>query len=94
MQKLNMLKINFKSSANENYLLNISINPFVPNAVFLYPTVFWQFQGVEKGCSGNERVKWKKYFGLDQSFLLSRATFFYKPKLLIIILCSTKLFII
>ena len=37
MQKLNMLKINFKSSANENYLLNISINPFVPNTVFLYP---------------------------------------------------------
>ena len=38
-------------------------NPFVPNASFLYPlkteenlTVFWCFQGVEKGCIGNEWV--------------------------------------
>ena len=37
------------------------INPFVPNALFLYPlktsenlTVFW---GVEKGCIGNKWVK-------------------------------------
>ena len=40
------------------------INPFVPHAPFLYPLkisenrkVFWCFQGVEKGCIGNERVK-------------------------------------
>ena len=40
------------------------VNPFVPNAPFLYPlktleylTVFWCFQGVEKGCVGNEWVK-------------------------------------
>ena len=40
------------------------INPFVPNAPFLYPLktsenckVFWCFQGVEKGCIGNEWVK-------------------------------------
>ena len=40
------------------------INPFVPNAPFLYPlktsenlTVFWCFQEVEKGCIGNEWVK-------------------------------------
>ena len=40
------------------------INPFVPNAPFLYLlktseslTLFWCFQGVEKGCSGNECVK-------------------------------------
>ena len=43
------------------------INPFVPNAPFLYPlktsenpTVFWCFQGLEKGCIGN------KWANLDQ----------------------------
>ena len=41
-----------------------NINPFVPNALFLYPLktsenrkVFWCFQGVEKGCIGNKWVK-------------------------------------
>ena len=41
-----------------------NINPFVPNAPFLYQlkasenlTVFWCFQGVEKGYIGNEWVK-------------------------------------
>ena len=40
------------------------INTFIPNAPFLYPlktsknlTVFWCFQGVEKGCIGNYWVK-------------------------------------
>ena len=40
------------------------INPFVPNAPFLYPLktsenrkVFWCFQGVEKGCIGKIWVK-------------------------------------
>ena len=39
------------------------INPFVPNAPFLYPrkteklTVFWSFQGVAKGCIGSSWVK-------------------------------------
>ena len=40
-----------------------TFNPFVPNAPFLYPLkiswnrkVFWCFQGVEKGCIGNEWV--------------------------------------
>ena len=39
------------------------LNPFVPNAPFLYPvktsenlTVSWCFQGVEKECVGNEWV--------------------------------------
>ena len=43
----------------------VSFNPFVPNAFFLYPlkssenlAVFWCFQGVEKGCIGNEWVKY------------------------------------
>ena len=41
------------------------INSLVPNSPFLYPlkhrktlTVFWCFQGIEKGCIGNEWVKW------------------------------------
>ena len=40
-----------------------SVNPFVPNAPFLYPLktsenckVFWCFQGLEKGYIGNEWV--------------------------------------
>ena len=40
-----------------------AFNPFVPNAPFFYPLktseyrkVFWRFQGVEKGCIGNEWV--------------------------------------
>ena len=44
----------------------LNINPFVPNALFLYPLkisenckVFWCFQGVEIGCIGN---KWVKHF--------------------------------
>ena len=39
------------------------LNPFVPNAPFVYPLktsenskVFWCFQGVEKGYIGNEWV--------------------------------------
>ena len=32
------------------------LNPFVPNAPFLYRKVFWCFQGVKKGCIGNEWV--------------------------------------
>ena len=37
------------------------INPFVPDATFVYPLktpekVFWCFQGVEKGCIGNEWI--------------------------------------
>ena len=39
------------------------LNPFFPNAPFFYPlktsenlTIFWCFQGVEKGCIGNEWV--------------------------------------
>ena len=41
-----------------------TINPFAPNAPFSTSlktsenlTVFWYFQGVEKGCIGNEYVK-------------------------------------
>ena len=41
----------------------VTFNPFVPDAPFFYPLktsenrkVFWCFQGVEKGCIGNEWV--------------------------------------
>ena len=53
------------------------INPFLPNAHFLYPLktsenlmVFWCFQGVEKGCIGNEWVNKKlhKYLTHSRSF--------------------------
>ena len=47
------------------WLLFSSLNPFVPNACFLYPLktlgnrkVFWCFQGVEKGCNGKEWVNY------------------------------------
>ena len=43
------------------------VNTFVPNAPFLYPlTVFWCFQGVEKGCIGN---KWVKYTLKKRDFI-------------------------
>ena len=44
--------------------VSLYINPFVPDAPFLFPlktsenlTVFWCFQGVEKGCTANEWVR-------------------------------------
>ena len=47
--------------------IELPFNPFVPNAPFFYPLktsenskVFWCFQRVEKGCTGNEWVKWVK----------------------------------
>ena len=58
---------------NKNFMRRICnkisklINPFVPNAPYGYApnlTVFWCFQGVEKGCIGNEWVK-KTLFNLD-----------------------------
>ena len=36
-------------------ILSVYFNPFVPNAPFLYPLKIC-FQGVEKGCIGNEWV--------------------------------------
>ena len=41
------------------YDIFLLINPFVPNAPFLYSlnlTVFWCFQGIEKRCIGNKWV--------------------------------------
>ena len=59
--------VRYKKIANSvgDFSLHISmINPFVPNAPFLYPLktsenrkLFSYFQGVEKGCTGNEWVK-------------------------------------
>ena len=67
------------------------INPFVPNAPFLYPlktsenlTVFWCFQGIEKGRIGKEWVKtiWQEYFlssSINRSFswLFRAASIFF-----------------
>ena len=56
-------------STHITYSSFLIINPFVPNAPFLYPrkhqkalTIFWCFQGVEKGCIGNEWVKFRHVF--------------------------------
>ena len=45
-------------------LLKKYVNPFAPNGPFLYSlktpeniTVFWCFQGLEKGCIGNKWIK-------------------------------------
>ena len=52
-------------------------NPFVPKVTFLDPlktlenlTVFWCFQGVEKGCIGNKWVKvlYLEYFTQENTF--------------------------
>ena len=44
-----------------------SINPFFPNAPFLYPQktsenlmVFWCFQGVDNRCIENKWIKWER----------------------------------
>ena len=67
-KKINSLQIksyfipknNFVVEVVFNYIRKKSlswINPFVSNAPFLYGKGFWCFQGVEKGCIGNEWVK-------------------------------------
>ena len=50
---------------NKIYIL-LHFNPFVHSATFLYPfkiseklTIFWCFQGVEKGCIGKKCVKYQ-----------------------------------
>ena len=52
-----------QSYERQNLKEHSAFNPFVPNASSLYSlettenlTVFWCFQGVEKGCFGNEWV--------------------------------------
>ena len=54
--------------------MSYPINPFVPNAPFLYPlktsenlTAFWFFHGVEDGCTGNEWVKGQSYHYIENS---------------------------
>ena len=51
------------ADCSEGLLAIATLNPFVPDVTFLYPrktlgnpTVFWCFQGVERGCIGNEWV--------------------------------------
>ena len=61
-----------RSLANNTLSLpSLLFNPFVPNAPILYPlknsenlTVFWCFQGVEKGCIWNEWLKEIAYWRL------------------------------
>ena len=58
--------LNIERVSHKDINLKQPFNAFVPNAPFLYPlkisenlTVFWYFQGVGKGCIGNEWVKTK-----------------------------------
>ena len=58
----------------ENFIHN-QFNPFVPNAPFLYllkisenRAIFWCFQGVEKGCVGNECIKKEQFRNLKITF--------------------------
>ena len=50
------------SSSKLGYVFILVFNPFVPNALILYPLktsenlTFFCFQGVEKGCIGNKWV--------------------------------------
>ena len=59
------------------------INPFVPNAPFLYPlktsenlTVFWCFQGVGKRCIGS---KWIKFTNNEYMKIFSICSNFHNP---------------
>ena len=62
----NFAERNFRGFAKRR-MKSMKINPFVPNAAFLYPLkalenhkVYWCFQGVEKGCTGIEQVNPRK----------------------------------
>ena len=65
-----------------------SINPFVPNATFLYPlkilenlTTFWCFQGVAKSCIGNKWVNsclWKIQKRIQNLYKHLECNFFSK----------------
>ena len=55
---------------------DLYINPFVPNAPLLHPLktsenrkVFWCFQGVEKGCIGNEWIE--RFLMISNNYLLT-----------------------
>ena len=66
LQLLTLHVLNFAKSWNSiksSKINPLHFNPFFPNASFLYPLktsknhkVFWCFQGVEKGCTGNKCV--------------------------------------
>ena len=52
---------NYTNAKIKAFLFVSHFNSFVPNALFLFPLktpenrkVFWCFQGIEKGCIGNE----------------------------------------
>ena len=72
-----------KGALGTNVLILIALlNSFVPNVPFLYPMktsekhkVFWFFQGVEKGCIGNE---WVNASGVSHTTVL----WYYLKKLL------------
>ena len=49
------LKSLYSKNTNQTVIAQININPFVPNASFLYPLKKC-FQGLEKGCVGNKSV--------------------------------------
>ena len=68
-----------KGTKFENGLQKTPVNPFVPNAPFLYPLntsenrkVFSCFQGVEKGYIGNEWVQWIKWEHCDFNSCLKK----------------------
>ena len=60
-----------------NPFVHSRLNPFVPNAPFIYPLktesrkVFWCFLGLEKGCIGNEWVN-REYASLDYLWRLPK----------------------
>ena len=61
------------------------INPFIPNAPFLYPLktsenrkVFWCFQGMEKGCMGDKWVNCKNKIRFRDRPFSTYAKFFEK----------------
>ena len=60
MQNLHDLLLAQWSKINFNTTFLLYLNPFVPNAPFLYPL---KTSGIEKGCIGNEWLKkvWKAH---------------------------------
>ena len=73
----------FGSYESQATLKEPLLNPFIPNAPFLYPLktsenrkVFWCFQGVEKGYIRN---KWVKFWWVSNIVLMKVFARIYLP---------------
>ena len=83
LEFIKWLGLHKKRTVKVNHnIINGTFNPFVPDAPFLYSlktsknlTVFWCFQGVEKGCIRN---KWNNPFKVNAPILSKTVNWLHK----------------